>query len=442
MSLKSLTTIYVDNQSKIAKMLKLDDNLTAIRKSLGDKIPRYSSFLFNDSEIDIIDESEILLKDIQDDKKIFIKTVKNPNEGLINIYINDELQETCSLDKKEILSELRNEKNDLIDNDTFFILSDGAEIDLNDEKEVKINDILKNNNLYLKSKTKPFVAPSIIEIKLDIEFYLVDQLKFCKKLLNMENLSQVRKIISSKIEVEFVFLFETVIIDKNEEESIKLYEILDEQKVYLLSTENNDKIQIDIYINDELNFSKKLNINKELSKIRKQLNKKIQEEFQFILKNKLKLDIEDESDYYLKELLIDKNKLFINSNTQNKKEVETNENRNVPIERSTFIYQEGNLNIYLYPEYKFSEEETKKSIKLLVVGPTGSGKTTLLNSYVNYLMGIQYIDDFRYKIIHEETNKNQTHSQTSTVTKYNIRAKDGKLFQIIDTPGFGDTKRN
>ena len=258
----------------------------------------------------------------------------------------------------------------------------------------------------------------------------------------MENLSQVRKIISSKIEVEFLFLFETVIIDKNQEESIKSYEILDEQKVYLLSTENNDKIQIDIYINDELNFSKKLNINKELSKIRKQLNKKIQEEFQFILKNKLKLDIEDESDYYLKELLIDKNKLFINSNTQNKKEVETNENRNVPIERSTFIYQEGNLNIYLYPEYKFSEEETKKSIKLLVVGPTGSGKTTLLNSYVNYLMGTQYIDDFRYKIIHEETNKNQTHSQTSTVTKYNIRAKDGKLFQIIDTPGFGDTKRN
>ena len=212
MSLKSLTTIYVDNQSKIAKMLKLE--------LLGDKIPRYSSFLFNDSEIDISDESEILLKDIQNDKKIYIKTVKNPNEGLINIYINDELQETCSLDKKEILSELRNEKNDLIDNDTFFILSDGAEIDLNDEKEVKINDILKNNNFYLKSKTKPFAAPSIIEIKLDIEFYL-DELKYCKKLLNMENLSQVRKIISSKIEVEFVFLFETVIIDKNQEESIK-----------------------------------------------------------------------------------------------------------------------------------------------------------------------------------------------------------------------------
>ena len=84
----------------------------------------------------------------------------------------------------------------------------------------------------------------------------------------------------------------------------------------------------------------------------------------------------------------------------------------------------------------------RKSEFVSILGPSGSGKTTLLNSYVNYLMGIKFIDDFRYKIIIEETKKNQTHSQTSTVTKYNIRAKDGKLFQIIDTPGFGDTKRN
>ena len=71
------------------------------------------------------------------------------------------------------------------------------------------------------------------------------------------------------------------------------------------------------------------------------------------------MDIEDESDYYLKELLIDKNKLFINSNTQNKKEVETNENRNVPIERSTFIYQEGNLNIYYIQNTNFQKKKQK-----------------------------------------------------------------------------------
>lgn len=37
----------------------------------------------------------------------------------------------------------------------------------------------------------------------------------------------------------------------------------------------------------------------------------------------------------------------------------------------------------------------------MVVGQTGSGKTTLLNAYINYIMGINYNDDFRYVIINE-----------------------------------------
>ena len=75
----------------------------------------------------------------------------------------------------------------------------------------------------------------------------------------------------------------------------------------------------------------------------------------------------------------------------------------------------------------------------MVLGPTGSGKTTLLNSYINYLMDLKYIDNFRYKIINEVKKNNDAHSQTSEVTSYNIRTKHNKLYQIIDTPGFGDT---
>ena len=37
----------------------------------------------------------------------------------------------------------------------------------------------------------------------------------------------------------------------------------------------------------------------------------------------------------------------------------------------------------------------------MVIGPTGSGKTTLLNSYINYLMEVNYTDTFRYIIINE-----------------------------------------
>lgn len=75
----------------------------------------------------------------------------------------------------------------------------------------------------------------------------------------------------------------------------------------------------------------------------------------------------------------------------------------------------------------------------MIVGQTGSGKTTLLNAYINYILGINYVDDFRYNIIYEQFNKGNDKSQTSEVTVYNIKASDGTVLQIIDTPGFGDT---
>ena len=112
---------------------------------------------------------------------------------------------------------------------------------------------------------------------------------------------------------------------------------------------------------------------------------------------------------------------------------------NTPIEGSKNVGNKNNLNLYLYPVDKLTKEEKEKAIVLMVVGQTGSGKTTFLNAYINYLMGINYEDDFRYLIIFEQFNKKQDESQTSEVTVYNIKVPDGTIIQIIDTPGFGDT---
>jgi ABC-type multidrug transport system ATPase subunit len=40
-----------------------------------------------------------------------------------------------------------------------------------------------------------------------------------------------------------------------------------------------------------------------------------------------------------------------------------------------------------------------------VVGPSGAGKTTLIDSFVNSILGIEFYDNFRYKLI-DETEQN------------------------------------
>ena len=80
---------------------------------------------------------------------------------------------------------------------------------------------------------------------------------------------------------------------------------------------------------------------------------------------------------------------------------------------------------------------------LMVVGATGAGKTTLINGIANYILGIQWDDDLRYKLIAEPTSQDQSKSQTTCITAYTFYKEKGSplpyTLTVIDTPGFGDT---
>ncbi|XP_038671283.1 uncharacterized protein LOC119975567 [Scyliorhinus canicula] len=93
----------------------------------------------------------------------------------------------------------------------------------------------------------------------------------------------------------------------------------------------------------------------------------------------------------------------------------------------------------------FGKPTTKHSVRtIMVLGATGAGKTTLINGIINYILGVEWEDNFRYKLINEGTGRSQAESQTSSITAYELHHREG--FQIdysltiIDTPGFGDTR--
>jgi len=109
--------------------------------------------------------------------------------------------------------------------------------------------------------------------------------------------------------------------------------------------------------------------------------------------------------------------------------------------------------------------ENHNVLNFIVIGQTGVGKTTLIDTYVNYLCDISQYDKFRYRLIDEADMKKRILSErkkrkksvkigssdsvTSAVTIYHIKSEWIKNYinpdrraciNIIDTPGFGDTR--
>ena len=152
-------------------------------------------------------------------------------------------------------------------------------------------------------------------------------------------------------------------------------------------------INVNFFVNNTPLYTKIIEQSLKLSDIRKNLN--IKDEYIFQTKDGIDISKENEINYILKDSLIDNDKILL-------KQINPEVKKKIPINGCKKIDVENNLDIYLYPSDGLTEEEEEKAKVLIFLGESKSGKTTLINPYINYILGINYIDDFRYKIIDEK----------------------------------------
>ena len=204
-----------------------------------------------------------------------------------------------------------------------------------------------------------------------------------------------------------------------------------------------------IYFDGKIKPPKNLDLSSKLNKIREQLKDSFSNDFIFMIEND---DIQeaDEKEWILEDIIShqnNRNLLYLKTKAlEAKNEIEV-ENKTSPIlngSKKLFTKKKENeknidLDIYQYPIIEFTDEQKEKAITILLVGETGSGKTTLINSFVNFLMGVTINQNYRYVVSNIDSRPIESHFQTTEeVSIYNIKTKDGKYYQILDTPGFGN----
>ncbi|KAA8577428.1 hypothetical protein FQN60_002472 [Etheostoma spectabile] len=104
---------------------------------------------------------------------------------------------------------------------------------------------------------------------------------------------------------------------------------------------------------------------------------------------------------------------------------------------------EEDMNIGGCRRFSFGKESTRQNRTIMLFGVTRSGKSTLINAMINYIVGVEWKDTFRFRLVDEDQSRSQAEGQTSEVTVYKINHQEGFKINysltIVDTPGFGDT---
>lgn len=86
---------------------------------------------------------------------------------------------------------------------------------------------------------------------------------------------------------------------------------------------------------------------------------------------------------------------------------------------------EVKMNIEGCQRFNFGKESLRKDLTIILFGIPGSEKSTLINGMINYIVGVEWKDNFRFKLIDDAQLSCQVKSHAAGVVVYNINHQDG-----------------
>lgn len=77
--------------------------------------------------------------------------------------------------------------------------------------------------------------------------------------------------------------------------------------------------------------------------------------------------------------------------------------------------------IYIYLCLEITRQYDWKEKTIMLVGATGSGKSTLIDGFINYLLGVDFADPFRFRIVTlEKGEKKKDHNQVNISNSFSL----------------------
>ncbi|XP_061587946.1 uncharacterized protein LOC133452562 [Cololabis saira] len=91
--------------------------------------------------------------------------------------------------------------------------------------------------------------------------------------------------------------------------------------------------------------------------------------------------------------------------------------------------------------FHVGQQSRERNRTVVVMGVAGCGKSRLINAIINYIVGVEWKDDFRFTLMDEDSCGSQP--QTSEVAVYHVHHQDGfridHSLTIVNAPGLGGT---